>query len=47
MFDLQLNLGLTRSVLVILAERGTLSALMFEWVAPYHSRCSWGPMERK
>ena len=34
-------------ILVILAEKGTLSALVFEQVAPCHSRCSRGPMDRK
>jgi len=39
------KLGLTRGVLVILAEKDTLSALVFERVIPRHSRCSHGPME--
>ena len=41
------NPGLTTSILVILAEKGTLGAPMFEWVAPRHSGCPHGPMERK
>ena len=45
-FDVKLVL-LTRGILVILAEEGTLIALMFEWVTPRHSRCSHGPLERK
>ena len=41
------NLGLTMSVLVILAERGTLSALVSERVVPRYSRCSHDLMERR
>jgi len=33
--------------LVILAEKGTLSASVSERVAPCHFRCSRGAMERK
>ena len=47
MFDLRSNLGLTRGILVILAKRGTSGAPVPEWIAPCHSRCSRGPMERK
>ena len=46
-FDLiwpSVNLGLTRGILV---EKGTLSALVSEWVAPHHYICSYDPMERK
>ena len=46
-FDLRSNLGLTRGILVILAEKGTLSALVPKRVAPHCSRCSLGPIERK
>ena len=46
-FDLRSNLGLTRGILVILAKKFTLGASMFERVAPRHSRCPCGPMERK
>ena len=41
------NPGLTKGILVILAKKGTLGALMFKRVAPRHSRCPHGPMERK
>ena len=41
------DLGLTTSVLVILAKKGTLSASVSEWVALRYSRCSRGPMKRK
>ena len=34
-------------VLVILVERGTLSAPVSEQFAPCHSRCSHGPVERR
>ena len=44
---LSANLGLTKGVLIILAERATLSAPVFERVVPCHSRCSHGSMERK
>ena len=47
LFDLRLNLGLTRGILVILAEKGTSGAPMPERVMPCCSRCSHGPMERK
>ena len=47
MFDLRLNLGLTKGILVILAEKVTSGALVPERVAPRHSRCSHGPIERK
>ena len=46
-FDLRSNLGLTRGILVILAEKDTLSALVPKRVAPHCSRCSLGPIERK
>ena len=36
-----------QGILVILAEKGTLSASMSERVALCHSRCSCGPKERK
>ena len=41
------NLRLTRGILVILAEKGTLGAPMSEWVVPHHFGCPHGPMERK
>ena len=47
LFDLRSNLGLTKGILVILVERGTLGALMHEWVVPHHFVCSRSPMERK
>ena len=47
MFDLWSNLGLTRGVLVILAEKGTLGAPVPERVAPCCSRCSHNLVERK
>ena len=43
MFDVWLNLGLIRGILVILAKKGTSGSPMPEWVAPRHSRCSHGP----
>ena len=46
-FYLRSNLGLTRGILVILAKKGTLGAPMFKRVAPRHSGCSHGPMEKK
>ena len=46
-FDLRSNLGLTRGILVILAEKGTLGAPVFEWAAPCHSGHSHSPMEKK
>ena len=46
MFDLWLNLELTRGILVILAEKVTLGALVPEQVAPHRSRYSHGPVER-
>ena len=39
--QLSVNPGLTRGVLVILAERGTLSAPVSEWVVPRHFRYSY------
>ena len=42
MFELRLNLGLA-----ILAEKGTLVALVPERVAPRCSRCSHGPVEKR
>ena len=39
--QLSVNLGLTGGVLVILAERGTLSAPVSEWVVPRHFRYSY------
>ena len=47
MFDLWSNLGLTRGVLVILAEKGTLGALVSDWAVPRCSRCSCGHIEKK
>ena len=47
LFDLRSNLGLTRGILVILAEKGTSGALVPERVVPRHSGCSRGPMEKK
>ena len=44
---LSVNPGLTMAILVILAERGTLSAPVSEQVMPHHSRYSCNPMERK
>ena len=41
------NPGLTRGILVILAEKGTLSTPTFEQVAPCHYMCSCDPMEKK
>ena len=41
------NPGLTRGILVILAEKGTLGALMSEQVVPCHFGCLCSPMERK
>ena len=41
------NLGLTWGTLVILAEKDTLSASVFEQVAPHHYICYRDPMERK
>ena len=46
-FDPRLNLGLTKGVLVILAEKGISGALMPEWVMPRHSRYSRDPMKIK
>ena len=46
-FDLRSNLGLTKGILVILAERGTSGASMLEQFASCHSIYSHGPMERK
>ena len=46
-FGLRSNLGLTRGILVILDEKGTLSVLVFERVMPRFSRCSHGSTERK
>ena len=47
MFDLQSNLGLTRGILDISVEKGTLVALVLEWVAPHCFGCSHGSMEKK
>ena len=46
-FDLRLNLGSTRGILVILFERSTLGAPVPVRVMSHHSGCSHGPMERK
>ena len=46
MFDLQLNLGLTRGILVILAEKVTSSTPVPEQVASCCFRCSHDPVER-
>ena len=45
LFGLWSNLGLTRGILVILAEKCTLGAPMPERVAPHRSGCSCRPME--
>ena len=37
------NPRLTMGILVILAGKGTLSVLLFEWVAPWHYICSCDP----
>ena len=47
MFDLQLNLGLTKGIFVILVEKVTSSTLVPEQVMPRYSRCSHGPVEEK
>ena len=47
MFDLQLNLGLTRGILVILAEKVTSSTPVPEQVASCCFRCFHDPVERK
>ena len=44
MLDLWSNLGSTRGILVILAERDTLGALLPKQVAPRHSGYSRGPI---
>ena len=41
------NPRLTRGILVILTRKGTFGAPVSEWVAPCHSGCSCGLMERK
>ena len=46
-FDLRSNLGLNSGILVILAEKGTLGALVSDWAVPRCSRCSCGPIEKK
>ena len=46
-FDLRLNLGLTKGVLVILAGKGTSGVPVLEWVASRRSRYSHGPVESK
>ena len=46
-FGLRSNLGLTKGILVILAEKCTSGAPIPEWVAPRRSGCSHRPMERK
>ena len=46
-FDPLVNLRLTRGILVILAEKGILSAPVSEWVTPHYYICSCDPMERK
>ena len=47
MFDLQSNLGLTRGILDISVEKGTLVASVLERVAPHCFGCSHGSMEKK
>ena len=48
MFELQLNLGLTKGILAILAKKkGTLVAPVPERVAPHCFRCSHGPVEKR
>ena len=46
-FDLRSNLGLTRGILVILAEKGTSNVLMPKRVAPRHFGCTRGPREKR
>ena len=46
LIQLSVNPRLTVGVLVILAKRGTLSALLFDRVAPYHSRYSCNPTKK-
>ena len=46
-FDLRLNLGLTRGILVILTEKGTSGAPVLEQVAPCHFGNSRNLVERK
>ena len=46
-FGIRSNLGLTRGILVILDEKGTLSTPMSERVMPRFSRYSHGPTKRK
>ena len=47
MFDLQLKLGQTRGILVILIEKGTSVALVLEWVTPRHYRCPHSVIDLK
>ena len=47
LFDLRFNLGLTRGILVILVEKGTLGASMLKRVVPRRFECSRSPIERK
>ena len=46
-FDLWLKPGLTRGILVVLAEKGALGTPVPEQVAPCRSGCSRGPIGRK
>ena len=46
-FDLLSNLGLTRGILDISVEKGTLVALVLERVTPHCFGCSHGSMEKK
>ena len=46
-FDLWSNPRLTRGILVILARKCTLGALVSKQVMPHHSGFSRDPMERK
>ena len=46
-FDLWLKPGLTRAILVVLAEKGALGTPVPEQVAPCCSGCSRGPIGRK
>ena len=47
LFDLWLNLGLTRGILVILVEKGTSVTLVTEQVMPHHFGCSLWPYGKK
>ena len=47
MFDLRLNLGLIRGILVISTKKVTSGTPVPEQVVPRRSRCSHDPNERK